>query len=252
MKRFIFHLCFAFLTFGIPLLPLDSTPLSYEDGVAVLTSLHSQLRLQHGTFSDEYPEQLMAIRFIPTDARVLELGGNIGRNSCIIGKILDDSTNLVTFESSPIIAKQLRENRDLNNLHFFIENGAISKVPLIQNGWNTKPSDECPPGYFPVKIMSFDELQAKYSIEFNVLVADCEGALYQILKDEPGLLENIQLILVENDYHNDPFGTQYQFTKEMFEKNGFQLIYSEPGPRWATPLFPSTIDIFYQVWSKNQ
>lgn len=250
MKKIIRCLCYAFILSSFSLPSSSFASFSSTEGATALQNIHNELWLMHGSFAQEYPEQLMAVRFIPPNANVLELGGNIGRNSCVIAKILHDSMNLVTLESSPIIAKQLQENRDLNNLYFFIEAAAISHVPLIQHGWNTTPSTDCPSGYFSVETTTLDELQKKYAILFNVLVADCEGALYQILKDDPTFLTNIELILVENDYHNDPDGMHYQFTKKIFEQNGLQLIYTEPGPEWARHLFPATIDQFYQVWAK--
>jgi FkbM family methyltransferase len=253
MQRLVYFLIsYLPLMIAFPLLSAYShSPLSYEQGVAALAEIHSQLNLLYGSFLEEYPEQLMAVRFIPSNAHVLELGGNVGRNSCVIAKILDNSMNLVTLESSPSIAKQLVENRDWNGLAFFVEAAALSKVPLIQNAWITVPGSVCPKGYFPVKTISFEELQKKYDIEFDVLVADCEGALYQILKDDESLLQNIKLILVENDYHNDPKGNQYKFTKEVFKRNGYKLIYSEPGAPSAVVLFPYTINLFYQVWAKD-
>ena len=60
----------------------------------------------------------MEVMYIKSYDIVLELGGNIGRNSCIITSLLNDSKNLVVFESFDTIAQQLKENRDLNNLNF--------------------------------------------------------------------------------------------------------------------------------------
>ena len=103
-----------------------------------LADLHSKLKLNYGNFSEEYPEQEMAAMYIKPDDIVLELGGNIGRNSCIIASLLNDSKNLVVFESFNNIAQQLKENRDLNNLNFHIEDCAISKCDLYQKGWISK------------------------------------------------------------------------------------------------------------------
>ena len=104
-----------------------------------LADLHSKLKLNYGNFSEEYPEQEMAAMYIKPDDIVLELGGNIGRNSCIIASLLNDSKHLVVFESDVTVAQYLKENRDLNNLNFHIEDCAISKCDLYQNGINTVP-----------------------------------------------------------------------------------------------------------------
>lgn len=68
---------------------------------------------------------------IRPDDVVLEIGGNVGRNSCVIASILKDSSNLVVIESSQEIATQLNENRELNGLNFSIVSKALSKVPYI-------------------------------------------------------------------------------------------------------------------------
>ena len=105
----------------------------------ILNKLHSQLKLKYGNFSEEYPEQEMAAMYIKPDDIVLEIGGNIGRNSCIIASLLNDSKNLTVFESDPHTANLLNENRVLNNLNFNIEDCAISKSVLYQSHWDTKP-----------------------------------------------------------------------------------------------------------------
>ncbi len=67
--------------------------------------------------------------FVNPDDCVLELGGNIGRNSCVIGKILNDSNNLLVIESDPLSVLKLDENRRINALYFKIEGSEISKIP---------------------------------------------------------------------------------------------------------------------------
>ena len=212
-----------------------------DDGVAHLNEIHSRLKLIHGKLLEEYPEQLMAAMFLPSNAKVIELGANVGRNTCVIGTILNDSRNLVAIESSKESAKLLQENRDYNQLQFHIEASAISKVRLIQSGWVTIPSEIDYPGYSPVDTITFDEVQKKYQIIFDTMVADCEGALYYILRDDPKILKNIKLILVENDYSNFQ---HFQYVIDLFRENGFQLVYNRAGG-WG----PCEQN-FYQVWKK--
>ena len=208
-----------------------------------LKKIHSKLRLVHGSFKEEYPEQLMTVMFLPREAKVLELGGNVGRNSCVIASILNDSNHLVVMESSPESAQLLQINRDHNNLKFHIEASALSRVPLIQNAWNTIPGDVVLPDYFSVNTLTFEELQSKYNMEFDTLVVDAEGALYYILRDDPDILTNIKLIITENDYQNI---NHFKFVKNRFKDKGFELIYNQPGG-WE----PCEKE-FFQVWKKNR
>ena len=206
-----------------------------------IKELHSELKLNYGSFEDEFPEQKMAIRYLQGNEHVLEIGGNIGRNSLVISSILGDNGKLVTLECDDNIACQLKENRELNNLDFHIENSALSKRKLIQKGWDTIPSDELLPDYKWVNTITLDELNEKYNIQFDTLVLDCEGAFYYILMDMPEILDNIKLIIMENDYHNIE---HKKYVDNILIKNNFNRDYVEPGG-WGP-----CRNNFFEVWTK--
>lgn len=235
-------ICFFFI-FIVTIQFAWSSPIKsqVDEGISRLEEIHSKLTLIHGKLTREYDEQLMSAIFLPPDAKVLELGANIGRNSCVIGTILNNSENLVTMESSKKTAKLLKENRDLNHLQFHIEASAISKVPLIQKGWVTIPSEIDLPGYSRVNTLSFNEVQEKYGIIFDTLVVDCEGALFYILRDDPKILENIKLIIIENDYDDIQ---HYEYVVDTFIKNGFKLVYNKAHSNKICK------ENFYQTWKK--
>jgi len=212
-----------------------------ENGKERLKQIHEQITLLHGNIEFEYPEQLMSAIFLSSDATVLELGSDLGRNTCVIASILDDSRNLVTLEPRHECIRYLTENRDHNGFQFHIECAALSKVPLIQKGWNTIPSDVDLPEYRRINTVTFDQLQQKYGLLFDTLVVDCEGGLYHMLKEEPEALENIKLVILENDFPNEE---QYQFVCNLFQLNGLNLVYNEGYIRF------SGNNAFYQVWKK--
>ena len=58
-----------------------------------LYNIHSKLKLNYGSFYEELPEQKMAVRYLTGNEKVLEIGGNIGRNSLIIASILNSNNN---------------------------------------------------------------------------------------------------------------------------------------------------------------
>lgn len=101
-----------------------------------INEIHSKLQLKYGSFEEELPEQKMAVKFLTGNEKVLEIGGNIGRNSLVIAYILNKNNNndFVVLESDFNIYNQLVENRNINNFKFNIENAALSKRPLIQKG----------------------------------------------------------------------------------------------------------------------
>jgi len=216
-----------------------------------LTDLHSKLKLNYGNFSQEYPEQEMAVMYIKPDDIVLELGGNIGRNSCIIASLLNDSKNLVVFESSNTIAQQLKENRDLNNLNFHIEDCAISKCELCQKHWNTVPVNEITyedyNNWTKIKTSTWNDIKNKYNnMIFDTLVADCEGALYYILRDEPTFLENFKKIIIENDFFNN-INHKIEVDEE-FKKFNFKRVYV----RAHGGGIDHFEEFFYEVWEKQE
>jgi FkbM family methyltransferase len=204
-------------------------------------AIQSKLKLNYGNFNDELPEQKMVVRYLTGNEKVLEIGGNIGRNTLVIASILQ-SNNFVTLESDVNIAKQLIENRDLNNFNFHIENSALSNRKLIQRGWDTIPSETLQEGYTWVNTITLDNLKTKYKIEFDTLVLDCEGAFYYILMDMPELLNNINLIIMENDYWDI---SKKNYIDEILVKNNFFTDYVESGG-WG-PCYNN----FFEVWKKS-
>jgi FkbM family methyltransferase len=208
-----------------------------------INDIHSKLQIKYGSFRDELPEQKMSVRYLTGNEKVLEIGGNIGRNSLIIGHILKDkNNNFVTLECDEGISNQLKENRDLNNMTFHIENSALSKRKLIQRGWDTIVSDVLLPGYKSVNTITLEQLRNKYNIDFDTLVLDCEGAFFYILLDMPEILDNINLIIMENDYHNI---NHKKYIDDVLKQHNFYVDYSESGG-WG-PCYNN----FFEVWKRG-
>ena len=215
-----------------------------EQYISKLKNIHSKLKIKYGSFDEEFPEQTMVTQYFTGNEKVLEIGGNIGRNSLIIGHILreNNNNNFVTLESDSHIANQLRQNRNLNNMNFYIENSALSKRKLIQKGWDTIVSETLLDGYKNVNTITYDELYSKYTIKFDTLVLDCEGAFYYILMDMPEILDNIKLIIMENDYWDI---NKKQYIDKILNENNFYVDYVESGG-WG-PCY----DNFFEVWKKD-
>jgi FkbM family methyltransferase len=209
-----------------------------------LKKIQENLQIKYGTFMDEYSEQLMCTRYLTGCENVLEIGGNIGRNSLIIASILKENNGkLVTLESDINIASKLCENRDINKFTFPVEKSALSKKKLIQKEWVTIPSESLLDGYKWVNTITLEELEIKYNVKFDTLVLDCEGAFYYILMDMPEILDNIKLIIVENDYDNIE---KKNYVDEVLTSHGFYVHYQElyqgyPGPCYSC---------FYEAWKK--
>ena len=218
-----------------------------QDPTERLNAMHRWISFSFGNLSEEWEEQWMTIQYLDPSDKVLELGSNYGRNSCLIASLLDNDQNLVTLETCDYYISGLKHNRDTNQFQFQIEPSGLSKKKLIQKRWITTQwdFDILPdPDYFWVPTITWTDLQKKYPIDFNVLVADCEGALFYILQDEPDFLKHFEKIIVENDYIRME---QYEFVKNKMEENGFQLVWNQGGGlNWHC-----CKDCFYQVWIKK-
>jgi len=213
-----------------------------EDSINTkLKKIHTKLNIKYGNLKQELPEQKMVVRYLTGNEKVLEIGANIGRNSLVIASILKNPNHLLTLECDDKIAAQLTENMKRNRLHFHIEKAALSERKLIQKGWNTIPSDVIRPGYKWTKTINFAQLQGKYNIQFDTLVLDCEGAFYYILKDMPEIINNVNLIIMENDYRDI---SHYQYVKETLTNSNFYVDYVEEGG-WGV-----CKKIFFEVWKR--
>ena len=193
--------------------------------------------------SDETYEQLMTLQFLNPEAKVLELGGNVGRNSMLINDILKNAKHHVVLESSPDIAKCLVKNRDDNHKEFHVEDAALSKRRLVQKhqSWQTVSTDDNIDGSFIVRNVTLPELEQKYGFQFDTLIADCEGGLFHLLKDDPSVLDNIRMIMVENDYFDQ---SKHEFVENIYMSKGFKKLYTDNHPQvqMRHDMF------FFEVW----
>ena len=152
----------------------------------------------------EKREQDLAKQYILENDIVLELGSRYGSVSCIINSKLNNKNNQVVVEPDDRVWDALEKNKVNNNCEFNIIKGFISnkKLDLIN-------LDVCLGGYGATFIesndtkipsYSLDEIINKYNLNFNVLVADCEGFLEVFFDENPNFYDNLRLIIFEADY----------------------------------------------------
>lgn len=214
-----------------------------EKIVNKLNKIHSSLSFIGGSLDDEYSEQIMATIFLKGDEKILEIGANVGRNTMIIASILDnDAEQFVTMECDLNSCNNLYQNKDLNDFHFNVEPCALSKRNLIQRGMDTITSDVVLSGYTKVNTITYEQLLNKYNIKFDTLVLDCEGAFYYILQDMPEILDNINLIIMENNYNDI---THKIYVDKVMSSKGLSCVYIQSLP-WRRCCQSN----FFEVWKK--
>lgn len=178
----------------------------------------------------EFEEQQMACDWITPECIVLELGARYGTVSCVINKIISNPLHQVSVDPDSSVWDCLRENRDRNGCSFHILQGAISRVPLhvSGSGYATVTNLDGNPNTYTYTL---EQVEAMYRLRFNTLVADCEGALGHFFEENPKLLDQLNLIILEADFPNL---TDYDKLYESFRLHGFKQMISG----------------FHQVWKR--
>ena len=152
----------------------------------------------------EKTEQDLAEQYVLKNDVVLELGARYGSVSCVINSKLNNKKNQVVIEPDARVWNALEMNKINNNCEFNIVKGFLSKKKLDLTNLNVylggygatfiENNNTKIPSY------SLDEIQLKYNLNFNVLVADCEGFLEVFFDENPNFYDNLRLIIFEADY----------------------------------------------------
>ena len=169
---------------------------------------------------EEIDEQLMSLEYIePTDI-VLELGARYGTVSVLTSKIVENNGKLLAVEPDSSIIPALKKNREINNAKFEILNKIISNNPkqLILDGYSTMTVDS---KEVSNNTISYNEFKKQYPYKFNVLIADCEGCLYDFINMLGNDLNNYNKILFEADQEHI---CDYNKIIDILQKNGFNLV----------------------------
>lgn len=235
----------------------------YQTGLKIndiderLSEYHKRVNISFGDVREELVEQRLIMKYISAEDIVLEIGGNIGRTSCLLSTILNNENNLLVLECDKTSYQKLLQNKLQNNLNFNTENKALSINDLYQLGWTTYNKEEIksfdPETYSQltkVECISLDDIINKYNLKFNTLVIDCEGAFYYIIQSFPKILENVNKIIIENDY---PCWEKKEFVEEILEKNNFKNVETIPLDNKYHHFHPEKLirENFYQVKIKN-
>jgi FkbM family methyltransferase len=170
---------------------------------------------------EERTEQEQAFKYIDPDDVVLELGGRYGTVSSVINYKLNNKNNHVVIEPDENIIPALIKNRDLNNCGYHILPKIISKnnKKKINNGYGTHyiNSEE----NIENNIISYEDFKKQFPLNFNVLVADCEGCLCEFIDNMGNDFYKLNKIIFEADYPNL---CDYNKLIQNLLNNGFTMI----------------------------
>lgn len=169
----------------------------------------------------EVTEQYIAKTFIDSDAIVLELGGRYGVVSAAINSKLKNKKAHVVVEPDITVFNALKRNLVINSIPAITYNGTISKNSLFieYNGLGTiTRSDPCSCNSVIIDNKSLSDLIKETGLEFNTLVADCEGCMGMFFKENLDYIPNFKLITLEYDNNEE---VDYDIINNIFRKLGY-------------------------------
>lgn len=167
---------------------LDKIPY-YDENNNIIDNIHN-----------ERIEQYLANDFVNPNNVVLELGARYGTVSCVINNKLENPRNHIVFEPDNSVIDALMKNRKSHKSKFTIFNGIISnsKMKFIKDSYastmeETINDDEA------VKSWSLKEIYKITKLNFDCLIADCEGCLEKFFDENEIYIKNFKLIIFEAD-----------------------------------------------------
>jgi FkbM family methyltransferase len=176
------------------------------------------------TIQNEKEEQDLAKEYIQLNDIVFELGARYGSVSCIINSKLNCKTNQVVVEPDERVWEALERNKKVNNCEFNIVKGFVSnkKLGLInKQSYGEYGTSSTLDDTSKIPSYTLKEIEEKYKLKFNVLVADCEGFLETFFDENPNFYDQIRLIIFEADY---PDKCNYNKIKNTLEDKGFTKL----------------------------
>jgi FkbM family methyltransferase len=185
----------------------------------------------------EKDEQELSKRYIKENDVVLELGARYGSVSCVINSKLNCKTNQVVVEPDDRVWEALERNKNANNCDFHIVKGFVSAKKLaltnLDNWYGGYASTYIVNDETKIPSYTLEEITEKYNLNFNVLIADCEGFLEVFFDENPEFYDGLRLIIFEADYSEK---CNYDNIINKLKENNFTLI--EDG--------------FHAAWGKNR
>lgn len=185
-------------------------------------------------YKEELYERTLILNFLNKDAKVLEIGGGLGHVSNAISNHLNNKENLVVIEPNEDKANKLKEEYKVfngiisNEKQWFIreegKKGKKKNFYVTVTDKNMKKED-INDSIEINNVTNIKNLEKKFNIKFDTLIVDCEGALPQIMEDNPELYNQINMIIIEYDWYiNDCT----KWRNKMLKNHNFKSLFSLP------------------------
>lgn len=136
--------------------------------------------------SGECGERMAVLKHLDPNAKVLEIGANIGGVSSLIAAVLNDPNNLIAVEPIESTCEGLCELGKSLNTPFRTFAGVIQGEgkPKLNCTGSKNSYAHCVESDNPkTENLSIDEIEKKFNITFTTVIIDCEGCYTSFLSD---------------------------------------------------------------------
>jgi FkbM family methyltransferase len=180
---------------------------------------------------------------------VLDIGGHFGQYAVLLGSLVSDNGQVISFEPDPRAREILRANLQLNNLvdrveieplalfdregeHMFFSKNADSMSSLVRSGLGGNASS---PDVVELKVKTarLDDYLGSRSFGLpRWIKLDTEGAEINILKGSSEVLKSDATIVCElHPYAWEEFGTSFDELLRLVTDAGKTIEYLDPSVR---------------------
>ena len=105
--------------------------------------------------------------------------------------------------------------------NFILHRGIIGAGGYVLSGVQYGKKAHREKGVAGIPHLSMREAEQTYGLRFDTLLIDCEGCINDFLKENPGALENVKLILLEAD---QPKTVKYPKVIANLARQGFEVV----------------------------
>jgi len=180
---------------------LPSRKIGVYNGVAVR---NVRILDKKDVFSSHEKELIQAIRDnVVNGEKAVLIGGGSGASSVVTAHQVGNTGKVTAFEAVKFRCKQIEETIELNK---------VTEIVSVRHAIVEKP----------IHLLGDDErapiIMAKELPDCDVLIMDCEGAEFPILKNNE---KKPRKIIVETHSH---FGSSQKDVKDILTKSGYNII----------------------------
>ena len=146
----------------------------------------------------EAGERRLAMKYLPRDKALIELGGCVGVVSCLINRCLEDPSRHWVLEANPAMLATLQLNRDTNGAAFQVLNTAIAYAgrfadfevndAFVGSRVSRSPLDSVT-STIRVPATTLQALASDLGLDTFSIVCDIEGIECELVANEMSLLK---------------------------------------------------------------